>query len=150
MEWFDGRRRGRERVFLFTPSSRRREKLIKGWEFREAGSTDPVLTKTEGAKVDFLFRLAPQIQCAWRMRNREINHCALKEIVTPRGALRIGVARLQFFFWEVIFYFVGQRQIYRYGTSEQVFSQNLPYLQRKKFFQVCKGVRWNLAQVVVR
>ena len=67
----------RERVFLFTISSRRREKLIKGREFQEAASMDPILAKTEWANV--FFRQAPQNQCAWRTRNREINHRALTE-----------------------------------------------------------------------
>ena len=44
--------------FLFTPSSRRREKLIKG---RAPASMDPTLAKTEGAKVFIFFRLGPQI-----------------------------------------------------------------------------------------
>ena len=44
--------------FLFTPSSRRRKQLIKGWE---AVSTDPILAKTEGAKVFFFFAWALKI-----------------------------------------------------------------------------------------
>ena len=48
--------------FLFTPSSRRREKLIKGREFREPASTDPILATTEGTisegTILFLFLFA--------------------------------------------------------------------------------------------
>ena len=65
MAWREKKRkteRERERVFfLFTPSSRRREELNKGWEFREAASTGPNICKRSGQNVLFFFRPALKI-----------------------------------------------------------------------------------------
>ena len=74
----------KERQFLSTPSSRRREKLNKGWEFREAASwrtqnckKKKKKKKKEGTEMFFFLSLPALKINARRTRNREITYCAL-------------------------------------------------------------------------
>ena len=70
----------RERPFLFTSSSRRREKLNKGRDSGKRPPADSKLAKAERTEVFFFFfSPGPENQCARRTRNRQINHCALRQ-----------------------------------------------------------------------
>ena len=71
----------RERQFLLTPSSRQREKLNKGWEFREAASwRTQNLKKKEGTEMFFISRPALKINACrgWETEKLLIVplHCA--------------------------------------------------------------------------
>ena len=73
----------RERPYLFTLSSRRREKLNKGGNPRSGLMTDSKFNKNGRDKIVFFFSPGPENQCARRTRNREINHCALIDSCLP-------------------------------------------------------------------